>query len=644
MNSRKDTTGKLLYGAAFVILLPISLVLWAKFSGGNVSLPAVSSPAGGIVLSLAGLLLMLGGMFALRKYGHGVPMNAYPPPEHVSRGVYRWISHPIYLGFAFLCFGVSIWAGSASGFWLVSPVAVCGALSLVLGYEAIDLRKRFGTGVPRALLSLPPDTSEAPTVAERWMVSASVLGLWVVLYEMLARIPIPQNAVSAFLPFEEQWPVIEWAEPFYAATYFVVALVPFVAATRSSLRQFALRGWLANGLMILFYVGIPLVAQPRPFVPGGIPGEILTLERTIDTPANAFPSYHVVWILLSLGVYVETCPRFRWLWWGLGAAMVASCIATGQHALVDVVAGLVIGGAILRRKEAWEMLRHLSERIANSWHEWQWGPVRLINHGLYAGIGSLLAVIIVGTLLGEEEIGAILFVAFSALVTSALWAQIVEGSPSLLRPYGYYGGVVGIIAGSFLAWPVFRIDPWLPLAAYSVAGPWVQSWGRIRCLVQGCCHGSEASPGVGIVYRHPRSRVVRLSALAGVPLHPTPLYSMLWNIVIAVILTRLWFGAAPLSLIGGLYLILTGVGRFVEEAYRGEPQTQIVRGLRFYQWIAIVTVVAGGVVTSVTSTPAPMPYLPGPGILAAAAAFGFVTWGALGVDFPRSKRRFARLA
>jgi prolipoprotein diacylglyceryltransferase len=148
---------------------------------------------------------------------------------------------------------------------------------------------------------------------------------------------------------------------------------------------------------------------------------------------------------------------------------------------------------------------------------------------------------------------------------------------------------------------------------------------------------------VGIVYRHPRSRVVRLSTLAGVPIHPTPLYSMLWNIVIAVILTRLWFGGSPLSLIGGLYLILTGVGRFVEEAYRGEPQTRITLGLRFYQWIAIVTVVAGAIVTSVGSLPAPFPLLPPIEVFVAAAAFGLVTWGALGLDFPGSNRRFARL-
>lgn len=644
MNNQRNAAGKILYGALFTVILPLGLILWAIASEANVSLPAVSSVAGGMALSIAGLLLLAAGMIALKRFGHGAPMNAFPPPVYVSRGAYRWLAHPIYLGFTLLCFGISIGVGSASGFWLVSPVVVCGAASLVLGYEEIDLRKRFGENRSRPLLSLPPDTMESPTVTERWTVSIGVLGLWVVLYEALAFIPLPHDAVVAYLPFEYRWPVIEWAEPFYAATYVMVALVPFVAPSRSSLRRFALRGWLANGLMILLFVAIPLVAPPRPFVPSGIFGDLLTFERSLDTQGNAFPSYHVIWILLSIGCYVDRFPRARWFLWGVGAAMVLSCVATGQHAIVDVVAGLITGAAILRGGEIWEMLRGLAERIANSWREWRWGPVRLINHGLYAGMGSFFAVTIVGSLLGQSEMPTTIFVAFSALITSALWAQIVEGSPSLLRPYGYYGGVAGIIIGSFLAWPLFGTDPWLPLAAYSVAGPWVQSWGRIRCLVQGCCHGCEAPPGIGIVYRHPRSRVVRLSTLSGVPLHPTPLYSMLWNIVIAVILTRLWFGEVPLSLIGGLYLILTGVGRFVEEAYRGEPQTRITLGLRFYQWIAIATVVVGSIVTAIGSDPAPSPTLPGLLVVLSGAAVGLVTWGALGVDFPGSNRRFARLA
>jgi len=99
---------------------------------------------------------------------------------------------------------------------------------------------------------------------------------------------------------------------------------------------------------------------------------------------------------------------------------------------------------------------------------------------------------------------------------------------------------------------------------------------------------------------------------------------------------------APLGLIGGLYLILTGIGRFCEEGYRGEPQTPILAGLRLYQWIAIGTLLAGIAITTVPSGPAPAPQFYW-GLAVPAACFGLVTAFAMGVDFPESNRRFARL-
>jgi prolipoprotein diacylglyceryltransferase len=179
--------------------------------------------------------------------------------------------------------------------------------------------------------------------------------------------------------------------------------------------------------------------------------------------------------------------------------------------------------------------------------------------------------------------------------------------------------------------------------SFCIAGPWIQSFGRLRCLTQGCCHGRETTLLVGIRYNHPRSRVCRLAGLTGVPLHPTPVYSIIWNVVIAFVVTRLWFLGSSLVLIAGVYLMFSGLGRFVEEMYRGEPQTPIIGELRLYQWIAILSVVVGAVFTSLPSMGEAQP--PQFSWLAPIAGFGFgvFTWIALGVDFPNSNKRFARL-
>jgi prolipoprotein diacylglyceryltransferase len=195
--------------------------------------------------------------------------------------------------------------------------------------------------------------------------------------------------------------------------------------------------------------------------------------------------------------------------------------------------------------------------------------------------------------------------------------------------------------GGVAAW-LTRTAIWPVLAALVVAAPWIQGIGRLRCLVQGCCHGRPAAHNIGIRYTHSRSRVWRVPSLRGIPVHATPLYSLLWNIVVALVVTRIYLLHAPSAMVGGVYLILSGAGRFVEEAYRGEPQTPIFAGLRLYQWVAVTTLVLGALITTVKNSPtSPWPVLHASSILVALCGIG--AWLLTGVDFPESNRRFARL-
>ena len=183
------------------------------------------------------------------------------------------------------------------------------------------------------------------------------------------------------------------------------------------------------------------------------------------------------------------------------------------------------------------------------------------------------------------------------------------------------------------------------MAALVLAAPWIQLLGRFRCLVQGCCHGGPVSPRIGIRYHHPRSRVTHLAELTDVPIHPTPLYSMIGNAIVGVILIRLRTLGAADALLVGVYLMLAGIARFVEESYRAEPQTPIIGGLHVYHWAAIVSVVAGAAVTTLRSGPTVPPFsAPTLGLVIGAVALALSAGFAMGVDFPGSNRRFSRLA
>ena len=98
-----------------------------------------------------------------------------------------------------------------------------------------------------------------------------------------------------------------------------------------------------------------------------------------------------------------------------------------------------------------------------------------------------------------------------------------------------------------------------------------------------------------------------------------------------------------MPLIVGLYLVLAGLARFVEESYRGEPQTPVLCGLRLYQWLAPLSVGAGALVMSLrtVSRAGSRSELGGP---VAAVLMGIACWFAMGVDFPTLTRRFSRLA
>ena len=134
-----------------------------------------------------------------------------------------------------------------------------------------------------------------------------------------------------------------------------------------------------------------------------------------------------------------------------------------------------------------------------------------------------------------------------------------------------------------------------------------------------------------------------ISGLKGELLHPTQLYSIIWLFFVGFVLMALWNKQFPPSFILGIYLMLNGIGRFVEEAFRGEVQTVVLKGLRLYQWTAIISIIVGMVFTMIPSNPIVATPAFGWEILIAALVGGFCTCFAMGIDFPQSNARFSRL-
>jgi len=642
--------GRLLYGVLFLALVPAGLVAWARVTESVVGLPPVRSLPAGAGLVAVGLLLLAAGARALIARGGGLPMNPFPPRHLVRGGIYRWISNPMYIGFGLACVGVSIASGSAAGLWLVTPTACLAAAALVYGFERHDLLRRFG---PEALapprLSLPRGDGEVPAPVHRVAVFLWIFLPWLVAYYAVQALGRPPDAFGTALPFERAWPVLQWTELFYASAYVFIPLTALLVRTRRDLRRFAVQSAVAGVVVTLIWLAVPVVAVNRPFQPAGALGRLLAFELGHSVGVAAFPAFHVLWPLLGADAWVANARATRRVWWAVAgwswaALITVSCLTTGMHTVVEVVAGVLLYLPLRRIEVVWALARGLTERLANAWREWRVGPVRVINHGAFAAAAAGVGLLVAGSAAGPDHLVAAIWTGSCILVGAGLWAQALEGSSRLLRPFGWYGGVVGGVFGALTArlagHPVFPV-----LASFAMAAPWIQILGRLRCLVQGCCHGGPAPGAVGIRYRHPRSRVTQLAGFAGAPIHATPLYSIAGNVVIGVVLLRLRCLGAPDALLVGVYLILGGVARFVEESYRAEPQTPVVAGLHIYQWIAVASLVVGVATTALPSTSATRAFSP-PAVplIVAALVLALVTGFAMGVDFPRSNRRFSRLA
>ncbi len=389
-------------------------------------------------------------------------------------------------------------------------------------------------------------------------------------------------------------------------------------------------------------------------------------------PMNAFPPRNLVttgaFALVGHPIYVGFCMASAGVAWALGSS--AGLFVATPVAAVGCVALVVgherpsllarfgrlpsplVGGRLglplvraFRLDRAWRVVLRAVERLANAWGSVQIGPVRIMNHavfsGLAGGIGAALVVLAAGTTYAGWVAGLML----TGCVGAAAFGQLLVGSSDRLsRPFGYFGGLIfiGVVGGA--AW-LLHPELSIVLAAFCLAAPWVQAIGRLRCLVQGCCHGAPAPAASRIVVTNPHSRVCELVGLSGRPIYPTQLYSIAGNLVLGPALLVAWAAGSPQSMVMGGYLVGAGAIRFVEEAYRGEPLTRIVAGLRFYQWLAVAMYVSG-LLVMLAPTPA-SPRL-SPDAWPAASLLGvvfFVVCGVvMSVDVPGSSARFSRLS
>jgi phosphatidylglycerol---prolipoprotein diacylglyceryl transferase len=217
---------------------------------------------------------------------------------------------------------------------------------------------------------------------------------------------------------------------------------------------------------------------------------------------------------------------------------------------------------------------------AKAWHELQDVPTMLMALRRMQAPGWNHPLDILGEFLTWFRAGFAWFGGMTAGIAVLMW-QGSLAKPDSLR--GWWAGVR-------------MLDLATPAAAvgYGV--------GRIGCLTSG-------DGDYGIKTTLPWGVHMAKNALVPTPdlVQPTPIYELLFSLALAWLLWRLGNKSRPVGWLTGLYLALSGLGRFLVEFVRVNPR--LYWGMSNAQVAALASILVGGLVMVLTKKKVPGPVL-----------------------------------
>lgn len=545
---------KLMYGSFFMLILPVLFVLLTVKTEPYVTLDIPNTAYNsiiGIFLAVIGLISMILSMTYLWIHGKGLPMNAFPPKKLVTCGPYKLVSHPIYVSSTMISLGISLYFESKSGFWLVTPVLTLLWLALVYGFEEGNINQLFPSEQVKPLIDLPENINENIQIKD--LISSYIL------------LVIPWALIYSY--FNSKMSLI----------YIMIVFTSIFIRKKSIMRSF-----LIDGLLMMMF---QLMLQSFVLID--------YLRELIPADSNML-LFKTSWILLSFKYNPFSCyNNTSFNYYAAIITIITTLLLKNSFLdIIDSILAFCIFSFIQNKQFIWLNVKSVLQILANSWSCYMIGYLRIINHAIYIVFGMFFSIYLSSVMV--DDFRPMIMINFFVIISGAIWGQFVEGHvSSLSRPYGYFGSSIGGLVGCVVSCYIYNIPFILISTALALVSAFIMIFGRIRCLVQGCCHGKQASEYVGIRVTNLKSRVCALANLYDQPIHATQFYSIISHVLIALFLTKLCYLKVNLLFIPSLYLILQGVTRFIEEYYRGEPQTPIFSKLKLYQWLSILQIFTG---------------------------------------------------
>lgn len=187
-----------------------------------------------------------------------------------------------------------------------------------------------------------------PSLGLRLLAVVAIYLPWKLVYAAMSRLPEPAAPLELRFAWEREIPRPGHAMWIYAAAVVFVVAAPLALRTVAELKRFVLAGWLIALTGLSTFWLLPTKAAFLPIDGDGLVFAIRDTMRTFDAEWLAFPSFHSAWSMLAAFAFRKRWPSLCWVWFGCAAAIGASCIMTGSHALADVFAGFLLAALAWR--------------------------------------------------------------------------------------------------------------------------------------------------------------------------------------------------------------------------------------------------------------------------------------------------------
>lgn len=175
------------------------------------------------------------------------------------------------------------------------------------------------------------------------MFAAGYVG-FCVLYMLTGRVHLGEPVLLPAWVVDRRIPFLSWTVWIYHTQFLFLLFTVWVLERAAIISRTFYRMAAASLISFIVFFVYP-TTLPRPeLIAGPFTRPAFTLLYSIDPPTNCLPSLHVALACLAALAVAEEKRRAGGLALVWAALISVSTLTTGQHVLIDVLAGLAVAG------------------------------------------------------------------------------------------------------------------------------------------------------------------------------------------------------------------------------------------------------------------------------------------------------------